>query len=137
VKIHVKEQGATFERFGVQWTPVLIVLDANGKEQHRWEGYLPPADFLAQMKIGVAKASFAASRWDEAARLFDEIARDRADAEYAPLAVYYAGVSRYKGGDASALPATAKALRERYPGSSWATKSSVWMPAQEGQPAAH
>jgi hypothetical protein len=134
VKVHVKKQGATFERFGVQWTPVLLVLDPNGKEQHRWEGYLPPDEFLAQLELGVAKATFGTSHWDEAARLFDGLARAHPDTDVAPLAVYYAGVSRYKGGDASALPATAQALRQRFPGSTWATKSSVWLP-DAGAPA--
>jgi hypothetical protein len=129
VKIHAKEQGATFERFGIQWTPVLLVLDPEGKEQHRWEGYLPPADFLGQLRLGLAKASFGVARWEESARLFEEVAREHPDADFAPLAVYYAGVSRYKGGDVTALASTAQLLRLRYPNSSWATKSSVWFPA--------
>jgi hypothetical protein len=135
VKIHVKRHPDTFERFGVQWTPVLLVLDANGKEQHRWEGYLPPDEFLAQLELGVAKAKFGESRWEEAARLFDELARARPDSDLAPLAVYYAGVSRYKGGDPGALPATGEELRRRFPGSPWATKSSVWLPSGAGAPA--
>jgi thioredoxin family protein/tetratricopeptide repeat protein len=134
VKIHVKKHPETFERFGVQWTPVLLVLDANGKEQHRWEGYLPPGEFLAQLELGVAKARFGAGRWDEAAELFDRLAREHPNTDLAPLAVYYAGVSRYKAGDASALPATAQALRQRFPGSTWTTKSSVWLP-EAGAPA--
>jgi hypothetical protein len=128
VKVHVKKQPATFARFGVQWTPVLMVLDSNGKEQHRWEGYLPADEFVAQLELGVAKAEFGASRWDEAAQRFDRLAREHPDTDLAPLAVYYAGVSRYKGGDASALAATAQELRRRFPASTWATKSSVWMP---------
>lgn len=49
------------------------------------------------------------------------------DAEVAPEALYWAGVSRYKGfDDASALKETAVALREKYPESPWAKKASVW-----------
>jgi hypothetical protein len=131
VKVHVKDEGgtATFERFGIQWTPVLLVLDAKGKEQHRWEGYLPPDEFLAQLRLGLAKAAFGEGRWEEAARRFDDVAREHAGGELGALATYYAGVARYKGGDPQALPRTAEALRKRYAGSAWATKSSVWLPA--------
>jgi hypothetical protein len=135
VKIHIKEQGETFQRFNVQWTPVLAVMDRDGKEQHRWEGYLPPEDFLGQLRLGLAKSTFASGQWSEAASQFDEIAREHPRADFAPLAVYYAGVARYKGGDQGALAATAQALEQRYPASSWATKASVWKPSQEEQPA--
>jgi hypothetical protein len=127
VKAHVKEQPKTFERFGVQWTPVLLVLDPNGVERHRWEGYLPPDDFLGQLQLGLAKSAFAAQRWSEAEKLFREVAEKHPKAEYAPEAVYWTGVARYKGGDKEALPATGRALKERYPQSSWATKGSVWL----------
>ena len=49
VKIHVKEQPATFKRFGAQWTPTLVVLDPDGTERYRFEGYLPAREFLAQL----------------------------------------------------------------------------------------
>ncbi len=129
----MKEQPATFDRFGVQWTPVLLVLDPRAAEQHRWEGYLPPDDFLGQLELGLAKSAFAERRWADAERLFREVARTHSTTDYAPLALYYAGVSRYKGGDASALPETGRALRERYPDSSWAKKASVWLPAESEQ----
>lgn len=136
VKLHVKEHPEAFDRFGVQWTPVLAVFDSSGKEQHRWEGYLPPDGYVGQMQLGIAKVAFAEQRWDEAARLFDEVGREHPDADFAPLAVYYAGVSRYKGGDQSALPRTSEELEKRYPRSSWATKASVWKP-QQSAPAPH
>ena len=44
-----------------------------------------------------------------------------------PEALYWAGVSRYKGtNDPTALKDTARAFTERYQESSWAKKSSVW-----------
>lgn len=135
VKVHIKEQPETFDRFGVQWTPVLAIFDPEGREQYRWEGFLPADDFLGQLAIGRAHLAFAAQRWVEAASRFDEVARRHADAEFAPAAVYWAAVARYKGGDDAALPAVARALRERYPQSSWAKKASVWEPSgQAAQP---
>ncbi len=129
VKVHVKEQPDTFKRFGVQWTPVLMVRDPDRGEQHQWEGYLPPDDFIGQLELALAKSAFATERWADAERQFRKVADEHPATDYAPLALYYAGVSRYKGGDAAALEATGRALRERYPDSGWAKKSSVWLPA--------
>ena len=49
IKIRIKENKEAFGRFGAQWTPTLIVLDPEGEERYRFEGFLPPEDFLAQM----------------------------------------------------------------------------------------
>ncbi|MBI1899065.1 MAG: hypothetical protein HYZ57_07730 [Acidobacteria bacterium] len=47
--------------------------------------------------------------------------------EVAAEALYWAGVSKYKGsGDSGALKDTAEAFRKRYAGSIWAKKASVW-----------
>lgn len=131
VKVHIKEQPETFERFGVQWTPVLAIFDSRGREQHRWEGFLPVDDFLGQLEMGRAQLAFGAKSWKEAASLFDEVAKRYPDADFGPAAVYWAGVSRYKAGEQGALAATARALRQRYPGTSWAKKGSVWEPAEQ------
>lgn len=125
----MREQPETFQRFGVAWTPVLVVFDPEGREQHRWEGYLPAEEFLGQLDLAAAKDAFAKERWGEAERRFRELADRLPRADFAPLALYYAGVARYKGGDASALEEAGRALRARYPDSSWARKSSVWIPA--------
>jgi hypothetical protein len=131
VKVHMKEQPQTFERFGVQWTPVLAVFDEQGREQHRWEGFLPADDFVGQLAMGRAQLAFAKQDWKRAASLFDEVPKRHPDAEFAPAALYWAGVARYKDGDPSALAATGRALRDRYPQSTWATKASVWLPAEQ------
>jgi hypothetical protein len=35
--VHIKEQPEVFKRFGVQWTPVLVIFDPEGREHHRWD----------------------------------------------------------------------------------------------------
>jgi thioredoxin-like negative regulator of GroEL len=127
VKIPIKEQPQVFARFGVQWTPTLVFLDAQGKEVYRFEGYLPVEDFLAQLDLGLAKAAFARQDFPAAERLFGEIVRQRPNSGAAPEALYWAGVSRYKAThDASALKDTAAQFKERYRESDWAKKASVW-----------
>lgn len=126
VKIHVKEQPATFKRFGAQWTPTLVVLDPDGTERYRFEGYLPAPEFLAQLEFGLAKRAFAHEQWAEAERGFRMIVQRYPESDAAPESLYWAGVAKYKGGDHGALKETAALFKRQYPDSAWAKKASVW-----------
>jgi outer membrane protein assembly factor BamD (BamD/ComL family) len=114
-------------RFNVQWTPTILILDPDGNERHRIEGYLPADEFLVQLNIGLAHAAFRANRFDEAERRYRGILDRYPNSEVAAEAQYWAGVSKYKGtNDASALKATAQAFKDRYSDSTWAKKASIW-----------
>ena len=127
VKIHMKENPAGFERFGAQWTPTVIVADPGGAERYRFEGFLPAQDFLAQLQLGLAKAAFAAGRFEEAEQLYRDIVSRHPTSDAAPEALYWAGVSKYKAtNDAAALKQTAEAFGTQYAESQWAKKASVW-----------
>lgn len=130
-RLHVKDQAADFKRFGerynAQWTPTLLILDPEGTQRHRIEGFLPADDLLAQLTLGLGHSAFARQGWDEAERRFREVVDGYPNTEAAPEALYWAGVSRYKGkGDASALGETARAFSRQYQDTSWAKKASVW-----------
>jgi hypothetical protein len=130
VKLHIRDQQPAFARFGAQWTPTCIILDAEGKEHHRFEGFLPVDDFLAELHIGLAKVAFAHGDFAAAERRYREVVERFPNTDVAPEALYWAGVAKYKAtGDASALAATAEQFRTRYANSSWAKKASVWAPA--------
>jgi hypothetical protein len=127
VRIHVKENPKGFERFGAQWTPTVVLLDAEGVERHRFEGFLPVDEYLAQLTIGLGKLAFAHNAWGEAERRFQEAASEFPDSSAAPEALYWAGVSKYKAtGDAAALKETASAFDTRYRDTAWAKRASVW-----------
>ena len=127
VKIHIKEQPKTFERFGAQWTPTIQVLDPDGTKRHQFEGFLPADDFLAQLKLGLAHSAFARQEWKEAESRYDDIVKLLPGTDAAPEALYWLGVSRYKDtGDGSFLQQTAEAFKDRYTDSTWAKRSSVW-----------
>ena len=131
VRVHARDQKDEFarlgERYGVQWTPTILLLDSGGEERHRIEGFLPADDLIAQLTLGLAHASFAAGRFDDAERRFRSVVETYPDSDCAAEALYWAGVSRYKGtDDASALNDTARQFRERYTGTPWAKKASVW-----------
>ena len=130
-RLHVRDDAADFkryrERYGSLWTPTILLLDPDGEERHRIEGFLPADDFLAQLTLGLGHLYFKTERWSDAERWFKQVVAQFPDTEVAPEALYWAGVSRYKGdNDKNALAETAKAFAQRYQGSSWAKKASIW-----------
>ena len=131
VRVHAVAQRDEFkrlgERFNAQWTPTILLIDKTGTERHRIEGYLPAAEFLAQLELGLAKSAFARGKFDEAERRFRTLVDRYPNSQAAPEALYWAGVSRYKGtSDASALTDTARQFATKYSDTPWATKASVW-----------
>jgi hypothetical protein len=124
-RAHVKEQPQTLERFNVQWTPTILIVDPAGVERHRIEGFLPADDFLGQLRLGLAHAARLGGDFSGAEKRYRELAKGEDDV--AAESLYWAGVSKYKEtGDAAALGETAKAFSERFKDSSWAKKASVW-----------
>lgn len=129
VKVHIKEQGPAFHRFHALWTPALLVLDSAGAEQFRNEGFLPKAEFLATLKLGLGRVAFQNKKWTDARKWYDEVASKYADTYAGPVGVYWAHVCSYKeSGDHKALIEAGQELARRYPDSVWATKASVWLP---------
>jgi hypothetical protein len=131
VRVHVREQADEYKRLGAkynaQWTPTILVVDSQGEERHRIEGFLPSADFLAQLAAGLGHSAFARSNFAEAERWFRDVVERYPDTETAAEALYWAGVARYKAtGDAAALHETGRQFQQRYQGTSWAKKASVW-----------
>ena len=126
VKIDVRKNPQPMERFEALWTPTIILLDPEGVERYRFEGYLPAGDYLARVTLGLGHVCFAMKDWVAAEAWFHEVVEKYGNSEVAPEALYWEGVSRYKAGDPSALGRTAQDFKQRYTQSDWAKKSSVW-----------
>lgn len=130
VRIHIKKQSVVMQRFAVQWTPTVLLLDPDGVERYRIEGFLPAVDFAAQLLLGLGHAAFAVQNWSKAERRFGEVLEKFPETESAAEAQYWRGVTRYKAtNDPSALAQTAEAFTRRYGDTSWAKKASVWAKA--------
>lgn len=128
VKIHIKEQPQTFERFAALWTPTIVILDPDGVERHRIEGFLTAEDFLAELEVGRGKVAFARGDYAAANRIFASVRDQFPKTSAAPPAVYWEGVAGYKSSkDPNFLKDAASRLKETYSQSEWATKSSVWL----------
>jgi TolA-binding protein len=127
ISVHIKENPAGFHRFDSVWTPTALILDENGKERHRIEGYLPKDEFAAQLLLGVARVAFMQKKWKDAEALYDQILSDYPKSTAAPESVYWKAVSHYKGtNDHTVLGDVPKILQQKYPDSVWAKKAIPW-----------
>ncbi|MGH9326431.1 MAG: tetratricopeptide repeat protein [Terriglobia bacterium] len=128
VKIHIKEHPKDFERFKADWTPTVIVSEPDGTERYRFSGFLPADDFLAELRLGLAKAAFSRGEYDAAAKGFRETLEKYPQSGVAAEAMYWAGASDYKAtGKPDHLREAGQQLQARFPDSPWAKKGSVWV----------
>lgn len=122
LQINTKETEAKplVERFRQVWTPDVRFIDADGFEFYRWNGYLPPFEFLPQMLAAEAQAYFRQKLFKEAAELYDKIIERFPTSRIAPEAAYYGAVANYRASDdPKKLSEGWKKLRSLYPLSDW------------------
>jgi thioredoxin-related protein len=127
VEAHIKEHPAYFHRFGAVWTPTVLIMDYDGVERLRIEGYLPKEEFRAHLEMGLARVAFMGKKWADAERRYAEVVERYPDSKVAAEAVYWKGVSRYKQtNDHTVLGEVPEQLKEKYADTVWALKASVW-----------
>jgi hypothetical protein len=113
------------QRFRHIWTPDLRILDGGGVELYRWNGYLPPAEFAAQLLAGLAHARLRLRQFDAAEALYGDVLRRFPTAFVAAEAQYFSAVTGYrKTGEANALLHGWHALETLYPSTVWTTKQN-------------
>jgi hypothetical protein len=125
VQVNTLEEASkpTIERFRQVWTPDLRILDAGGLELSRWQGYLPPFEFVPRLLCGLGEARLRSRDEPGAAESYDEALRRFPTALCAPEAQYFLGVARYKASHrADDLLGAWQQLRARYPQSEWRLK---------------
>jgi TolA-binding protein len=127
LEAHIKEHPVYFHRFDALWTPTVIILDPNGKEKFRIEGYLPKDEFRAQLELSLARVAFMSKDWAGAERRYAEVLERYPKSKAAPEALYWKGVSHYKASnDHTVLGELPGQFQEKYPDSSWALKTAAW-----------
>jgi thioredoxin family protein/tetratricopeptide repeat protein len=128
LEAHIKEHPAYFHRFDVVWTPTVLILDSDGKERMRLEGYLPKEEFRAQLELGLARVAFMHKDWATAERMYAQVLDRYPNSKAAPEALYWKGVSHYKAtNDHTILGELPRQFKEKYPDSIWALKTAAWV----------
>ena len=127
IGVHIKENPSGFHRFDAVWTPTAIVLDENGKERYRIEGYLPRDEFAAQLLMGRARVPFMNKKWTDAERLYQQVLDKYPKTSVAPAAVYWLGVAKYqRTHNAQELGTVVTELKQKYPESAWNKRAIPW-----------
>jgi len=127
LQVDFNKNKALVKRFGIKWTPTIVILDADGDEHHRFIGFLPPEDFIAQIILGKGKAEFNLDYLEKAIQCFQEILVRYPKTDAAPEAQYFLGVSKYKAShDPKELKLGLETLQRDYPQSEWTKKAQVY-----------
>jgi hypothetical protein len=127
VGAHIKERPVYFHRFNALWTPTVLILDADGIERARIEGYLPNSEFRAHLEMGLARIDFMQKHWAEAQQRYAQVEQNYSNTSVAPEAMYWSGVCRYRTtNDHKALNEVAAELNAKYQASVWTKKASIW-----------
>ncbi len=107
------------------WTPDIRILTYDGFEMYKWDGFLPPSEFIARTECAIAMAFLRSKRFDDAERLYVDVLSSFSTTYAAPEALYYLGVTRYRRDpDSDELPTQWGNLRSRYPNSEYRVKQS-------------
>ena len=105
----------------------MLILDPNGVERFRLEGYLPKDEFRAQLELGLARVAFMSKHWAEAETRYTAVLENYPDSKAAPEALYWKGVSQYKAtNDHRVLGELPGQFHEKYPDSIEALKTIAW-----------
>ena len=115
------------KRFGIRWTPSLLILDRQGNEQYRTLGLYPPDDLIPSLLLGMGKARFNQPDRPAACKCFDRIITDYPHNALVPEAVYLRGVADYiETHDVSHLIGIYDALAAGHPHSPWLTRAAPY-----------
>ena len=106
----------------------MLLLDSEGKERARLEGYLPNTDFVAALEKGLGRIAFVEKKFPDAERWYNDVVTRFGKSHSAPEALYWRAVAHYKAtNDHTVLGKVAEELHAQYPASVWAAKAIPWL----------
>ena len=106
----------------------MLLLDSEGKERVRLEGYLPNDDFNAALRDALGRIAFVEKKYADAERSYGDVVARFGQSHFAPEAMYWRAVAHYKAtNDHTVLGKVAEELRSAYPSSVWASKAIPWL----------
>ncbi len=125
LQINVQTNSEIVSKYRVFWTPTILVLDSNGNEYYRFNGFLPPDEFIPQLEFGLGMMALEKQDYKTASAQLKSVVEKYPKSNIAPEAQYWVGVSEYKAAhNVEALLSAWKKLRKEYPNSIWALKVS-------------
>jgi len=129
LKFNVKERHPDFKealgRGKVLWAPLLVFLDGRGSELRRYVGFLPPDEFLAELRLVLGMSEMTHADFAAALRWFESAAGDYPDSSAAPEALFWGAAAGYRLHGLAEVVRRWDDLRARYPETTWARRADV------------
>ncbi len=123
LQINVQSNTDLAGKHRVFWTPTIIILDSSVTEYYRFNGFLPPEEFIPQLGFGLGKMFLEKQNHKAASIQLKSVVDKYPGSDIAPEAQYWFAVSEYKAAhNADALLNGWKKLKKDYPNSIWAKK---------------
>lgn len=111
---------------GAYWTPAFYFLDQNGNSYYHFNGYLPPYEFRAMLRLGIAETIMPRGRYDEIIKIIDKDLNELENTSFYPKLLVARETARYiKIKDNSQLKKVLKEIKLTYPNSTEA-KMYFW-----------
>ena len=126
LQINVQTGSEIAGKYRAFWTPTILVLDTNGTEYYRFNGFLPPDEFIPQLEFGLGMMALEKQDYKTASAQLKSVVEKYPKSNIAPEAQYWVGVSEYKAAhNVEALLNAWRKLKKDYPNSIWALKVSL------------
>jgi hypothetical protein len=123
VRLNLLSARDTAKELRALWTPTVLFLDPEGRERHRFLGFLPPREYSAAALLASALWAFAEGRVDDAAARFDRVRQEFGDTDSAPEATYWSGVCGFrKTKSTQPIYNACREIVEKFPRHLWARK---------------
>lgn len=132
IKFNIKEPHPDFKealgRGKVLWAPLLVFLDTRGSELRRYVGFLPPDEFLAELRLVLGLSAMTHSKFEDALSWLDGAAETYPRASAAPEALFWGAAAAYRLEGLAAVVRRWDDLIARYPETTWARRADVVPP---------
>jgi hypothetical protein len=105
----------------------VLIMDPNGVERYRIEGYLPKNWFRARLDMGLARVAFMKKKFADAEKAYAAIIAEHSATGVLPEAIYWRAVCAYKAtNDHTVLTPAAEELAQKFLNDEWMLKASPW-----------
>lgn len=125
LQINTQSNSDLLNKYRIFWTPTILILDSDGTEYYRLNGFLPSDEFIPQLEFGLGKMTLEKHDYKKSSTKLKSVVDTYPKSGIAPEAQYWFGVSEYKAThNVDALLNAWRKIMKDYPNSIWADKVS-------------
>ncbi len=103
---------------GAYWTPAIYFLDHNGNSYYHFNGYLPPKEFRAMLRLGISETIMPRGKYEDIIKIIDKDLDYFTDSSLYQNLLVQREIARYiKTKNNTPLKETLKEIQAKYPDS--------------------